>query len=57
MGGFLSGPRGAYRYLAESARRFYKAEEVSHMLVEAGFREVQLHRLLGGVAAIHVAIR
>ena len=57
VGGFLSGHHGAYRYLAESARRFYRAEEVSGMLIDAGFREVRFRLLLRGVAAIHVATR
>ena len=36
----FSGKRGAYRYLAESARHFYTSAEVSRMLLEAGFRQV-----------------
>lgn len=57
VGGFFSGHRGAYRYLAESATKFYNAVEVSQMLFEAGFQRVEYQRLLGGMAAIHVAIR
>lgn len=57
VGGFFSGHRGAYRYLADSARRFYNPEEVSQILLEAGFQRVDYRRLLGGMAAIHVAIR
>lgn len=56
-GGFFSGHRGAYQYLAESASRFYTADEVSHMLLESGFLCVDYRRLWGGVAAIHVATR
>lgn len=56
-GRIISGRSGAYRYLAESARRYYRAEEVSQILIEAGFREVRFRQLLGGIAAIHVATR
>ena len=57
LGSFLSGHRGAYRYLAESARRFYTPNEVASLLKNAGFREVHTSPMLGGIAAIHVAVR
>lgn len=55
VGAELSGNKGAYRYLAESARRFYDANEVSSMLADAGLPTQRVERLLGGAAAIHVA--
>ncbi len=54
VGARLSGNKGAYRYLAESARRFYGANEVSSMLADAGLHTQRVERLLGGAAAIHV---
>lgn len=57
VGGFFSGHRGAYRYLAESARRFYTADEVSNMLLEAGFQRINYRPLLWGISAIHIATR
>ena len=39
VGFWLSGNKGAYNYLAESAAGFYTAEEVKDMQLEAGFRE------------------
>ena len=57
LGSLLSGHRGAYRYLAESARRFYTPSEVGSLLKNAGFREVHSSPLMGGIAAIHVAVR
>jgi len=53
----LSGNRAAYQYLAESAARFYSAEEIKEMLMVAGFRQVSFHPLLFGVARIHVAVK
>ncbi|OGO07334.1 MAG: hypothetical protein A2Y92_03625 [Chloroflexi bacterium RBG_13_57_8] len=57
LGILLSGNRGAYRYLAESAVRFYTPREVRDMLLSAGFREVSYRPLLFGAAGIHVALR
>lgn len=55
LAALLSGHRGAYRYLAESARRFHEPDEVAALLKQAGFREVYTHPLLWGVASVHVA--
>jgi demethylmenaquinone methyltransferase/2-methoxy-6-polyprenyl-1,4-benzoquinol methylase len=57
IGILISGQRGAYHYLAESARRFYSPAEVREILLEAGFRKVSYRPLLFGAAGIHVAIR
>lgn len=57
LGYRLSGNRGAYHYLAESAARFYTAEEVAEMLVTAGFRQVSCRRLFWGAVSIHVAVK
>jgi demethylmenaquinone methyltransferase/2-methoxy-6-polyprenyl-1,4-benzoquinol methylase len=53
----LSGNRGAYHYLAESAARFYSPGEVKDMLLVAGFRDISYRPLLFGAAGIHVAFR
>jgi len=55
MGGLVSGQRGAYRYLARSARDFYEPREVEQLLLDAGFAEVTTTPLLAGAAALHVA--
>lgn len=56
-GYWLSGNRGAYRYLAESAAGFYMPEEVERLLLDAGFRQVSYRPLLFGAAGIHIAVR
>jgi len=56
-GYWLSGNKGAYHYLAESATRFFSPEEVEAMLLAVGFREVSYRPLLFGAAAIHVAVK
>ena len=57
VGIMLSGNTSAYRYLAESARRFYFPSEVRDMLLAAGFRDVHYRALFFGAAGIHVAIK
>lgn len=57
VGSMISGHGEAYRYLSLSARHFHNADEVSAMLMKAGFREVSATRLLGGIAALHLAVK
>ena len=57
IGYLLSGNRGAYHYLAESAARFYTSDELRELLIAAGFRKVSSRPLFFGVTSIHVAIK
>ena len=57
VGSLLSGNSGAYRYLAESAARFYSPFEIREMLLTAGFSEVIYRPLLFGASGIHIAIK
>lgn len=56
-GFLLSGNKGAYRYLSDSAADFYSAEELSKLLLKKGFKNVVAQRLFLGAAAIHVAVK
>jgi demethylmenaquinone methyltransferase/2-methoxy-6-polyprenyl-1,4-benzoquinol methylase len=57
VGFLLSGNRGAYRYLVESAARFSSPREVREMLLAAGFGEVFYRPLFFGAAGIHIAVK
>jgi len=57
VGSWISKNRPAYKYLSESARNFYTAEELSDLLVNAGFNKVTFKRLLFGATAIHIAVK
>ena len=57
LGYLLSGNRGAYRYLAESAARFYTVEELRNLMLEAGFSRFLSRRLAFGAVAIHIATK
>jgi demethylmenaquinone methyltransferase/2-methoxy-6-polyprenyl-1,4-benzoquinol methylase len=51
----ISGNRGAYRYLAESAAHYFTPGEIRELLMKAGFGAVTYRPLLFGAAGIHVA--
>jgi demethylmenaquinone methyltransferase/2-methoxy-6-polyprenyl-1,4-benzoquinol methylase len=57
IGWWLSGNKGAYRYLTESARRFFTPGQVRELLKEVGFRDIVYRPLLFGAVGIHVAIK
>ena len=57
VGGWISGNRGAYRYLPESVAHFPPAPELARRMESAGFRDVRWQPLTFGIAAIHVGIR
>jgi len=57
LGHLISGNRGAYSYLAESAARFYTAGELGEMLTAAGFRRVSFRPFFWGTAGICVAVK
>ncbi|MFA5119534.1 bifunctional demethylmenaquinone methyltransferase/2-methoxy-6-polyprenyl-1,4-benzoquinol methylase UbiE [Zavarzinia sp.] len=53
IGRMVAGNADAYRYLVESIRRFPDQETFAGMLRDAGFEQVQVRNLTGGVAALH----
>lgn len=57
FGSFLSGSKSGYSYLSFTIPRFYSSEDLSSILLEAGFRRVYSKEYLFGVSAIHVAIK
>jgi demethylmenaquinone methyltransferase / 2-methoxy-6-polyprenyl-1,4-benzoquinol methylase len=57
VGQMLSGNKGAYNYLAESARRYYRPGEVKAMLVGAGFKDVRYRPLFFGAAGLYVGLK
>ena len=57
VGHLLSGNRGAYHYLAESAARFYTFNELEELLLVAGFSRVSFQPLFFGAVGICVAVK
>lgn len=57
LGRFVAGDADAYRYLAESIRRFPPQERFAQMIRAAGLDLVTWRNLSGGIAALHSAWR
>ncbi len=57
LGKAIAGDAEAYRYLAESIRRFPDQTTLADKLDAAGFARVSYRNLSGGIAAIHSAWR
>ena len=57
MGAWVAGDENAYRYLAESIRRFPPPERFAAMIRAAGLEQVKVRLLSGGIAALHSAWR
>lgn len=51
----ITGTAGPFRYLAESIRVFPPPEEIAAAAARAGFTEVKLRRLTGGIAVVYLA--
>ena len=57
LGEIVTGNREAYRYLAESIRRFPDQRSFAAMIGDAGLGQVKTRNLSGGIAALHSAWR
>ena len=57
LGHLLSGNRGAYRYLAESAARFSTPDELRQLLISSGVRQFHSRPLMFGTVGLHVAVK
>ena len=53
LGGIVAGDEEAYRYLIESIRRFPDMPTFRSMIGAAGFSQVTVEPILGGLVAIH----
>jgi demethylmenaquinone methyltransferase/2-methoxy-6-polyprenyl-1,4-benzoquinol methylase len=55
LGRLVAGDGDAYRYLAESIRRFPPQAAFAKLIEKAGLARVKVRNLTGGVAAMHSA--
>ena len=55
LGQMVAGDADAYRYLAESIRRFPPQKAFAKMIEKAGLAQVKVRNLSGGIAAMHSA--
>lgn len=56
LGGLIS-QRSAYQYLPDSVLEFPDRDAFKSMMEDAGFVDVKVHDLTGGIAAVHVGTR
>jgi len=53
VGGIISGDRSAYTYLPSSVARFLRPAELSELMRQSGFQNVQARIWTGGTVALH----
>ncbi len=53
IGKAIAGDEDSYRYLVESIRRFPPMAEFAGMIRQAGFSQVKVEPIMGGLVAIH----
>jgi len=57
LGSVVAGDAEAYRYLAESIRKFPPQAELLTLMKTAGFQQTEFRNLSGGIAALHTGWR
>jgi demethylmenaquinone methyltransferase/2-methoxy-6-polyprenyl-1,4-benzoquinol methylase len=57
LGRQVAGDEDAYRYLAESIRRFPAPDQFAALIAQAGLGRVEIRRLSGGIANLYSAWR
>jgi demethylmenaquinone methyltransferase/2-methoxy-6-polyprenyl-1,4-benzoquinol methylase len=57
LGQQIAGDAKSYQYLAESIRMHPDQETLRQMMLDAGFDEVEIHRLSGGIVALHIGYK
>ena len=57
LGKFITGDESSYKYLVESIQIHPDQETMSEMISRAGFKDIECLSLLGGIVAIHSAIK
>ena len=53
IGKWVTGDQDSYQYLVESIRRFPNQADFKNMIEAAGFSQVKIRNLSGGIAAMH----
>lgn len=57
LGKLVANDSASYRYLAESIRQFPAPEALAKRMRTAGFKAVRYYSIMGGIAAIHEALK
>ena len=57
IGEIVANDRESYQYLVESIRKHPDQETLKAMMLDAGFDEVRIHNMHGGIVALHIAYK
>jgi demethylmenaquinone methyltransferase/2-methoxy-6-polyprenyl-1,4-benzoquinol methylase len=57
LGKKIANDSESYQYLAESIRMHPDAESLKKMMLDSGFDRVDVHRLTGGIVALHIGYK
>lgn len=57
LGQKVAGDAQSYQYLAESIRMHPDQETLRGMMLDAGFDQVEVHRMTGGIVALHIGYK
>lgn len=57
IGALVAKDKDSYQYLAESIRQFPSQKNLAARMAQAGFEQVRITPLSGGIAAIHIGCR
>lgn len=57
LGKIFAGSYKEYAWLNESTRNFPDRKELAQLFAEAGFEKLDVHPLMGGIAAIHEGVK
>ena len=57
LGKIFASNREAYSYLPASLITWYKQEDLKDLILKAGFKNCYFKNILGGVVAVHVAVK
>ncbi len=57
IGEWVANDRESYQYLVESIRKHPDQETLKNMMLDAGFDEVRVQNMHGGIVALHIAYK
>ena len=57
LGQLFAQNKEAYSYLPNSLRQWYKQDDLKQLILKTGFKKCYYKNILGGVVAIHVAVK
>ncbi len=57
LGKWVAGDEKSYRYLVESIRKHPDQQTLKAMMGRAGFEDIRIHNLSGGIVALHVGFK